>query len=245
MDPGTAKTRDPFELNDELLLVRVVEVQQRNDELEELLSEKWIDEEINNFLLNLVVTLSMTAKEADPDTWQHQRRVSALAEQMAIAADLSERDAETCRLGGLLHDIGKVAKGILPLVHAPRHLSDDEWTTMQKHTVVGRRIMQRYQCTWDLAAICGGHHEKLDGSGYPYGKKGDQIPEIVGFVSVADFIEATSADRCYRPKPPGLQWGLENIRENRGILFHELAVDSCMAVFIDGSFQFPGTPCVQ
>ena len=104
---------------------------------------------------------------------------------------------ERVQLAGVLHDIGKIA---VPdaILNKPGPLTPEEWEAMRKHPEFGRRILE--PMSWDLAARVLAHHEQPDGTGYPFGLTGEQIPLAARIFAVADSYEAMTTDRVYRPQ---------------------------------------------
>jgi len=235
---------DPFAATKDELIFEILRLRARNEELERLLKLGTIPAQVYKFLLDTIIALSTTAKEVDPDTGDHQDRVAALAKQMAMTLQLDQQKIDVCSIGAQLHDIGKIAHNILPLVISEKTLDENEWRDMKNHPIIGGRILKKFDCPWKFTDIVLDHHERLDGSGYPAGKKGDDISLETAIVCVADVVEAMSATRRYRQATPGLEIALNHVYEKKAILYHPDAVDACLAVFADG-FVFPGTPCVQ
>ncbi len=235
---------DPFAATKDELLVEVIRLQRRNEELERLLEIGSLPEKVYKFLLDTIIALSATTREVEPETGEHQDRVASLAKEMAITLRLEENQIDACKIGAQLHDIGKVAHNILPLVLLGTSLDARQWRSMRSHPVIGGKILQEFRCPWKLADIVWDHHERLDGSGYPAKKHGNDISIEAGIVCVADVVEAMSTPRRYRQHTPGLDAALEHIYENKGVLYFPDAADACIAVFADG-YMFPGTECVQ
>jgi HD-GYP domain-containing protein (c-di-GMP phosphodiesterase class II) len=131
----------------------------------------------------------------------HSRRVMGYADGIAAGLGLSPARRRWLRRGALLHDIGKLGVGT-GILDKPAPLSPPEWATMKRHAEYGEEILSRMSTFRDLAPIAGGHHEKLDGSGYPRGLKGDAIPLEIRIVTTADIFDALTAKRPYREPMP-------------------------------------------
>jgi len=239
---------DPFAATKDELIIEVIRLRRRNEELERLMKVGSLPTKVYKFLLDTIIALSSTAREVEPDTGEHQDRVAELArlmaETLAKPLNLKQKQIDACSIGAQLHDIGKIAHNVLPLVLLDCGLNDDQWRDMKSHPIIGGRILQEFDCPWKLADIVWDHHERLNGSGYPAGKQGEDISIEAGIVCVADVVEAMSTPRRYRPQTPGLDAAHEHIYENKGILYYPDVVDACLAVFADG-FMFSGTSCVQ
>lgn len=176
-----------------------------------------------------VSALAATVESRDPYTAGHQSRVAGLAESMAREMGL---DAESCvgiRLAALIHDIGKMQ---IPteILTKPTRLNALEMAMIRTHPVVGYEILRDIPFPWPVAEMVLQHHERFDGSGYPKGLKGEEILLGARILSVADVVEAISADRPYRAAL-GMQAALDVIAQGRGILFDPQVVDACLRMF--------------
>ena len=164
----------------------------------------------------------------DGYTARHSERVAELAEQIARRLKLSTDYVSTIRLAARVHDIGKVA---VPdrVLHKSGRLDKDEWELMRSHVEIGCRVLGRfadYQIGLELVRC---HHERIDGSGYPRGIKGDQIPLGAQLIGIADAIDAMTSDRPYRSSMP-LAAACEEIRRAAGSHFSQDVVDAALDV---------------
>jgi two-component system, cell cycle response regulator len=127
----------------------------------------------------------------------HSTLIASLAADLALEVGLDGAEVRRAHAGGLFHDIGKVA---LPaaLLRKPRSLDEREWAAIRKHPERGAAILERFESTRPVAAIVAAHHEAWDGSGYPLGLAGDQIPRAARIVGVANALVSMTADRPYR-----------------------------------------------
>lgn len=141
----------------------------------------------------------MTSLEArDPYTAGHTDRVAGIAVRTGEVLGFDQMRLEVVRLGALLHDIGKI--GIRDeVLYKPGRLTPEEFAIIQGHTTIGARILDGIESLECVVPIVRGHHEKLDGTGYPDKKQGDAIPLDVRLVSVADVLDAITSTRPYRP----------------------------------------------
>lgn len=148
-------------------------------------------------MLAVVDSLSITLEIRDGETSQHSRRVSALSFKLALMLGLGGAEAYVIGLGGLLHDLGKI--GVCDdIMLKEGRLTADERLRMAHHPVTGAEIIARVPGLQTVAAIVRAHHERLDGSGYPCGLHGEQIPLGARIVSVADAYDALTTNRAYR-----------------------------------------------
>ncbi len=184
--------------------------------------EKLIDEVIS--------LLSSIVEERDPYTAGHSKRVALIA--IAIAKELGYDEARIRKLyyAGLLHDIGKL---FVPaeILTKPAKLTPIEYDIVKVHPQKGYEVLIHTEFLKDLAEIVVQHHERLDGSGYPYGLKNSQILEDSKILAVADVAEAMLARRPYRP-PISLQEVLKYLEENKGKLFDPKVVGACKKIFM-------------
>src|SRR5918994_1304980 len=147
--------------------------------------------------LATVIALAEALDIRDTGTGQHSHTVGRYSELMARELGFEQERVERVRLAGLLHDIGKI--GISDCVLSkPGPLDADEWQEMYTHPEIAARLLSRPEFD-DLRAWILAHHERPDGTGYPYGLKGDDIPLEARILAVADAYEAMTADRIYRP----------------------------------------------
>ena len=147
--------------------------------------------------------LAVAGEFKDSDTGVHIWRMAAYSAALAQAAGWTNSACEQLRLAAPMHDIGKIG---IPdaILRKPGKLDADEWRVMQTHSEIGYRILSRSHGTiLQLAAIIAhGHHEKWDGSGYPQGLRGEEIPEVARIVAVADVFDALTMERPYKSAWP-------------------------------------------
>lgn len=171
----------------------------------------------------------MAAEFRDDETSRHIERMSRYCWIVAGSMGFDDGDRETLRIAAKLHDIGKlgIADAIL---NKPGKLTDDEYTAMKTHAQLGYDILKRSTSGLAVMAaeIAWTHHEKVDGSGYPRGLAGTDIPIQGRIAAVADVFDALTTDRIYR-KAFGLPDALTIMREGRGTHFDSEILD----VFFD------------
>ena len=142
--------------------------------------------------------LANALEAKDVYTRGHSERVGATSRRLALALGLASPDVEIVARAGLLHDIGKI--GIPEVVlRKAGPLTDEEWTLMRRHPVIGAQIVAPFEFFAAGAIVIRHHHERVDGSGYPDGLAGDAIPLGARIVAVADVYDALTSDRPYRP----------------------------------------------
>jgi len=163
---------------------------------------------------------------SDPYTSGHQSQVGALAKAIALKMGLGEQKAEAIYLAGLLHDLGKF---YIPsqILNKPGKLTDIEFSFIKTHPTLGYQILSRIEFPWPIADMVLQHHERIDGSGYPYGLQGDEIMIEAKILCVADVVDSISAHRPYRPAL-GLDFALKEIKMNSGVLYDPEVVNACV-----------------
>jgi putative two-component system response regulator len=151
--------------------------------------------------IEMILNLAIAAEYKDPDTGNHIMRISDYATLVARALKFSEDDTEILRFASPMHDIGKIG---IPdsILQKPGKLTPEEWEVMKQHTLIGARIFQHSKSPLLQAAsqIAASHHEKFDGSGYPYGLKGESVPLFGRIVTMVDVFDAVVSKRCYKDK---------------------------------------------
>ena len=142
-------------------------------------------------------SLARAVDARDRNTHLHSEQVAAFAQVIGRAMGCGEEAIEALRLGGLLHDLGKIGipDGVLL---KPGRLTDEEFAAVKRHPVIGESIVEPIGLSADIRAIIRQHHENHDGSGYPDGLSGDTISPLARIVHVVDAYEAMSSARVYR-----------------------------------------------
>jgi len=153
------------------------------------------------YLDDIAAAFAQVIDSKSPYTSGHSERVTLFSDLLAEQLEFSPEQRRWLRRAALLHDIGKLGVSNT-ILDKPAKLDDDEWAAMKKHTTLGEAILSRIAAFKDLAAIAGGHHEKLDGTGYPRGLKDKEIPLEIRIVTTADIFDALTADRPYRAAMP-------------------------------------------
>jgi HD-GYP domain-containing protein (c-di-GMP phosphodiesterase class II) len=196
-------------------------------------------EQLRRAVETTIQVLVMAVEMKDPYTAGHQRRMTDLARTMATEMGLPPEKIEGLRMAGVIHDIGKI---ILPteILSKPTKLSDIEFSMIKEHVRLGYDILKDVESPWPLAEIVLQHHERMDGSGYPRGLKGEEILIEARILAVADVVEAMASHRPYRPAL-GIGAALAEIEKNRGLLYDSHVVDTCLRVFREKGYQIEGT----
>jgi diguanylate cyclase (GGDEF)-like protein/putative nucleotidyltransferase with HDIG domain len=165
--------------------------------LDRLEAEKKHTEEIADLHLRTIEALSLAIEAKDHSTHDHLRRVQTYAVQLGKDLGISEAELNALRAASMLHDIGKLA---VPeqILSKPGRLTPEEFDRMKIHPIVGAEILDRVQFPYPVVPIVRSHHEKWDGTGYPYGLKGGVIPIGARILSVVDCFDALTSERPYR-----------------------------------------------
>ncbi|HET7208227.1 MAG TPA: diguanylate cyclase [Terriglobales bacterium] len=169
--------------------------------LGKLENEKRHVEEMANLHLRTIEALALAIEAKDHTTHDHLQRVRVYAVEVAKELKLDPEQQEALQAAALLHDIGKLA---VPehIISKPGKLTAEEFEKMKIHPVVGAEILERVRFPYPVVPIVRAHHEKWDGSGYPNGLKGEQIPIGARILSAVDFLDALASDRQYRRAMP-------------------------------------------
>ena len=169
-----------------------------------------------------IAALTAAVEAKDENTKGHNTRVAELAVQIGRAMDLPTDKLRTLARAGLLHDVGKIG---IPdaILNKPGPLDAEEWTAIKRHPALGHEILLRVPSLRREAEIVIAHHERIDGSGYPHGLRGEQIPLEARILAVADTYDVLSSDRPYR-KAFDNEHALRILREESGTHLWEPAV---------------------
>lgn len=189
-------------------------------------------------VLAATIGAMMTAMEArDPYTAGHESRVADICVALGREMGWDEGRLLGMRLGAMVHDIGKIA---IPaeILTKPRRLNAAEYELVKAHPETGYTILKDVPFSWPVAEMVRQHHEKLDGSGYPRGLKGDQILLESRVLAVADIVDATASDRPYR-RSPGLEFALRQIESEAGTRLDAEVVRLCVALLREKRLVLP------
>lgn len=177
---------------------------------------------------DVIRTMGFIVGRKDPYTIEHQERVAVLAREIGTVMGLDPWRLEGLRICSLVHDVGKVE---IPgeILSKPGRLSPLEFELIKTHARSGYDILKEVDFPWPVAEAARQHHERMDGSGYPRGLKGEEILLEARILAVADVVEAMSSHRPYRPSL-GIEASVAEIRGKRGTAFDPSVVDACMEV---------------
>jgi len=208
----------------------------------EIQSRREAEEELEQSLAHTQVGLRSTVKviaetvEArDPYTAGHQRRVSELARSIAAEMNLPHNQIDGIRIAANIHDLGKISIPV-EILSKPSQLSDVEFSLIKEHPLSGYNILKDIAFPWPIARVILEHHERMDGSGYPNGLKGDELLLESRILAVADVVEAMASYRPYRAAL-GIDLALEEIVNNRGVLYDSIVVDACLRLFNEKGYE--------
>lgn len=193
-------------------------------------------EKLQRAMDGIITALSTTVELRDPYTAGHQKRVTELA--VAIAKNMHYNDdmIKFLSIAGVLHDIGKLCVPA-EILSKPGRISKKEFSILKDHPDEGYRILENINFEYPVAEIIREHHERMDGSGYPRGLKGDEILMDARIIGVADVVESMASHRPYRPSL-GMDIALDEIEKNRGVLYDADVVEACRKAIREQGFRF-------
>ena len=204
--------------------------------MSDITERKNAEKRLKSSFINLAETVSRAIESRDPYTAGHQRRVAELAQLVGERMGLDKDRLQGLYIGGLLHDIGKVS---IPasILTKPGALAEEEWALIRAHPKQGYRILEDTNLPWPVADMALHHHERLDGSGYPHGIKGDKLSLEVRILAVCDVVEAMGSYRPYRPARTRKEV-LREIKSGRGTKYDASIVDVVLQIVENGEFDF-------
>ena len=188
-------------------------------------------EQMADLHLRTIEALALAIESKDETTHEHLQRVQVYALEIGRDLGMANDELEALRAAAILHDIGKLA---VPehIISKPGKLTPEEFEKMKIHPVVGAEILERVQFPYDVSPIVLAHHEKWDGSGYPYGTKGLDIPLGARILSVVDCLDALASDRQYRRALP-LDEAMGVVDRESGISFDPRVVEVLKKRYIE------------
>jgi HD-GYP domain-containing protein (c-di-GMP phosphodiesterase class II) len=202
--------------------------------------------EVRDLFFGSVSALSQAIDAKDGFTRGHADRVSRIAGAIAREIGISEREIEQIELAAMLHDIGKIGVEDRILMK-PSRLDPDETLAMRRHSQYGASILEPSAALRPLVPMVLHHHESYDGSGYPEGLKGDEIPLGSRVIIVADAYEAMTSDRIYR-KAIGHERAMEQLEKYKGVQFDPRmvrAIDQILRKRGPGAFEVSDLPPIE
>ena len=192
--------------------------------------------QLESNLEGTIKAMTRVVELRDPYTAGHETRVAELAVAIAKEMGLTDEQVHGIHLAGEVHDLGKIQ---IPaeILSMPRRLTEIEYSLIKGHPQAGYDILKDIDFPWPIAQMVLQHHERIDGSGYPQGLKGDEILLEARILCVADVVEAMSSHRPYRPGL-GIDVALAEISKQRGVYYDSQVVDACLALFHEQRFKF-------
>ena len=212
--------------------------------IQDITEKKAAEQKIRDYVKQLEGAMKSTLQAVanvveahDPYTAGHERRVGIIAADIAREMGWSEETCQTIQLIGLVHDIGKISVAG-EILSKPGRLSTIEFELVKTHVENGYQILKDVEFPLPIAEIIREHHERMDGSGYPLGLKGENILPEARILAVADVLEAMASHRPYRASL-GLEEAIREIETHRGSLFDADAVDAMLRLFREKGYHLP------
>ena len=223
----------PIEIDGRKHLIGVIrDVTYRRDSEEK---ERKSARRLRRALLTTIQVLGSTLEIRDPYTSGHQRRVAALAGAIAEEMGMGEDAVEGIIMVGQVHDIGKISVPA-EILSKPGTLSPLEFQIIREHPAHGREILRGVDSPLPIGEIVYQHHERVDGSGYPQGLKGEDILIEARILAVADVVEAMASHRPYRPSL-GVDEAMAEIEKNSGIKYDGEVSRVCLQLFREKGYS--------
>jgi HD-GYP domain-containing protein (c-di-GMP phosphodiesterase class II) len=232
------------EKTNEALIREITDLRSRMAELEKSDAERTQTEaafskslaklkKATGFIIDVIV---MVVETRDPYMAGHQKRVTDLARSIAAEMNLSEEIIDGIGMAGLIHDLGKLS---IPaeILGQPRQLTDVEYSLVKTHPEIGYQLLKEIDFYRPVALIVYQHHERINGTGYPQGIKGEDILLEAKILGVADVVEAICRHRPYRAAS-GIDKALKEISQHSGVLYDPEVVDACTKLFSEKGFRF-------
>ncbi len=194
-------------------------------------------DKLQSSLMQTVEVATMLSEMRDPYTAGHERRVAEIAVAIGTEMGLEEQELEGLRVAGYLHDIGKIN---IPseILAKPGKLTDLEYEIINGHPKSGYDVLKDVDFPWPVAQVALQHHERIDGTGYPQGLKGNEILLQARITAVADVVEAMGSHRPYRPGL-GIEPALNEIERGKGTLYDTNVADACLRLFKVKGYSLP------
>ncbi|MBM3738776.1 MAG: HD domain-containing protein [Acidobacteria bacterium] len=203
---------------------RAEELQKHAEELQKHAEElQKHAEQVAALHLRTIQALALAIEAKDDTTHDHLQRVQVYAHEVAKELGLNESEMKALEAASFLHDIGKLA---VPdyIISKPGKLTPEEFEKMKIHPVVGAEILESVEFPYPVVPIVRAHHEKWDGSGYPYGLRGEEIPVGARILSAVDCLDALASHRQYRPAMP-LDKAMQIVRSESGKAYDPKVVE--------------------
>jgi PAS domain S-box-containing protein len=211
----------------------MVDITERKEMEERLKQGKEMFEKAMKGIFHVLVSMIEKRSSQTPN---HRQRVVTLACAIAKEMDISEGCIDGIYMAGSILDLGYISVPV-DILSKPTGLSEIESQILKTHPQVGYDILKDVEFPWPVAKIVLQHHERIDGSGYPYALKGDDILTEAKILTVADTVEEICCPQSYR-QGLGIDKALEEIAQNKGILYDAKVVDACIKLFREKGFRF-------
>lgn len=208
----------------------------------DITKSKLAEQELQNSMKQLrknlagtIQAMARTVESRDAYTAGHQRRTTNIARAIAYEMGLPKQTIDGIRMAGVIHDLGKIS---IPaeILSKPGAINESEFSLIKQHPQAGFDILKGIDFKWPVADIVLQHHERINGSGYPYGLQGDDILLEARVIGVADVIEAMASHRPYRPAL-GIDDAFEEITMNSGIMYDPEVVNAAIDLFTSKGYQ--------
>ncbi len=231
--------------------IRTLEISERRKELEltnqllknEISERLYVEDRLKKSLNNLeriidgtINTISKIVEMRDPYTGGHQKHVAQLSRAIAEEMGLAEELVQGIYIAAQLHDTGKIAVPTEILVK-PGKLNNLESMFIKYHAKAGWELLSTIEFAWPIGQIVLQHHERINGTGYPFGLRSEYILKEAKIIGITDVVESMMFHRPYR-EALGLDSALEEITQNKGILYDPEIVDVCISLFKRKGFKF-------
>jgi putative nucleotidyltransferase with HDIG domain len=201
-----------------------------------LAQQKQLSDEYLEMNIGLAAAMVVLLDSKDEYTASHSAAVAMYCRDMALAMGMTEDEAEALHLAGLLHDLGKVGTPDA-ILRKDGKLEPDEWQYIRQHPSKGAEVLSHLAAYKDVADIVRYHHERLDGSGYPYGIRDGQIPELSKMLAVADAYHAMTSDRPYRAARSSFD-ALKELRRMAGVTMDGRYVELLATILRDKDLAY-------
>jgi PAS domain S-box-containing protein len=202
------------------------------------------EEEIKGYVKKLeramhgtLEVVSKMVELRDPYTQGHERRVGEICAALGTELGLAAERIEGLRVAGSVHDVGKIAVPA-EILSKPSRLTPAEYELVKQHAQLGYDVLKEVEFPWPVAEVARQHHERMDGSGYPRGLKGEAILLEARILGVADTLEAMSSHRPYRPSL-GIDKALAEIERGRGTFYDPQVANACLRIYREKGLTLP------
>lgn len=218
------------------LIDEAVDDRMKAEEANRKTQQRYI-ERLEKVFMSAVEVATNLGEMRDPFNAGHQRRAADLAAAIGIQLGFDAHRQEGLRVAGYLYDIGKISVPA-EILSKPAKLTEPEFELVKSHPRASYDVLHKVEFPWPVAEAALQHHERMDGSGYPQGLKGDAILLEARILAVADVVEAMLSHRPYRPAR-GLKAALEEIENGSGKLYDPAVVSACLKLFRETGYQLP------